>query len=100
MVALLAIPTVIALLATLVLRGDWVTFAVAWVAVPVMFVLLPIAFLIYRSRKHDAGNVDWSADLAWHEPAKAKRFDGRKIPMELAYEAYMAGKARLQERCV
>jgi len=91
-VALLAIPTVIALLATLVLRGDWVTFAVAWVAVPVAFVLLPIAFLIYRSRKHDAGSVDWSADLAWHEPAQAKRFDGRKIPMELAYEAYMAGK--------
>ena len=71
------------------LRGDWVTFAVAWLAVPVLFVLLPIAFLIYRSRKHDAGNVDWSADLAWHEPRQAKRFEGRKIPMELAYEAYM-----------
>ena len=92
LVTLLAIPTIAALLLTLVLRGDWVTFALAWVAVPVLLVLLPIAFLIYRSRTHDAGSADWSADLAWHEPSQAKRFEGHKIPMELAYEAYMAGK--------
>ena len=89
LVTLLAIPTIIALLATLVLRGDWMTFAIAWLAVPLLFVLLPIVFLIYRSRKHDAGTADWSADLAWHDSRQAKRFEGRKIPMELAYEAYM-----------
>ena len=89
LVTLLAIPTIIALLVTLVLRGDWVTFAIAWLAVPLLFVLLPIVFLIYRSRTHDAGNADWSADLAWHDSRQAKRFEGRKIPMELAYEAYM-----------
>ena len=89
LVTLLAIPTIIALLATLALRADWMTFAIAWLAVPLLFVLLPIVFLIYRSRKHDAGNVDWSGDLAWHDSRQAKRFEGRKIPMELAYEAYM-----------
>lgn len=91
-VALLAIPTVVALIVTLVVGGGWVTFAVTWVAVPLLFVLLPIVCLIYRSRKHDAGKADWSADLTWHEPREAKRFEGRKIPMELAYEAYMDGK--------
>ncbi len=89
---LLAIPTVIALSVTVLLGGTWVTFAVTWVAAPLLFVLLPIAFLVYRSCKHDAGNVDWSGDLVWHEPRQAKRFEGRKIPMELAYEAYMDGK--------
>ena len=42
LVTLLAMPTLIALLATLVLRGDWVTFAIAWLAVPLLFVFLPM----------------------------------------------------------
>ncbi|MBW2191267.1 MAG: hypothetical protein JRG93_17105, partial [Deltaproteobacteria bacterium] len=91
-VTLLVIATLIALLVTVVLGGAWVTFAVAWLAAPLLLVLLPVAFLVYRSRTHDAGNVDWSADLVWHEPRQAKRFAGRKIPMELVYEAYMEGK--------
>ena len=95
-VTLLAITTIIALLVTLSLGGAWLTFAVAWVAVPVLFVLLPVAFLVYRSRKHDAVNADWSADLVWHEPRQAKRFEGQKIPMELVYEAYMDGKLDFQ----
>jgi len=57
LVTLLAIPTIIAVLATLALGGAWVTFAVAWLAVPLLLVLLPVAFLVYRSRKHDAGSL-------------------------------------------
>jgi hypothetical protein len=63
LVTLLGIAIIIALVVTLMLGGAWVTFAVALVAVPVLLVLLPIAFLVYRSRSHDAGNADWSADL-------------------------------------
>lgn len=91
-ITLLAIPTVIAAVATLAARGGVWTFALTWLAVPVLGVLAPLLLLIYRSHQHDDGAADWSEVLQWRSPEEAARWQGRKIPMETLYEAYIAGK--------
>jgi cyclopropane fatty-acyl-phospholipid synthase-like methyltransferase len=89
---LLAIPTVVAALVTLIARGGAWTFALTWLAVPILGVLAPLAFLVYRSHQHDDGAADWSGFLHWRDASEAARWQGRKIPMETLYEAYIAGK--------
>jgi sphingolipid C9-methyltransferase len=89
---LLAAPTLVAALATLLLKGDWVVFLVAWLAVPVLFVILPLLFLVYRSHQHDAGAPSLTDHLEWKDAKDAERWHGKKVPMEVLYEAYMAQK--------
>jgi cyclopropane fatty-acyl-phospholipid synthase-like methyltransferase len=89
---LLAIPTAIAAVVTLAARGGLWTFALTWLAVPVLGVLAPLLLLIYRSHQHDDGAADWSGVLQWRDPEQAARWQGKKIPMETLYEAYIAGK--------
>jgi cyclopropane fatty-acyl-phospholipid synthase-like methyltransferase len=89
---LLAIPTVIAAVVTLAARGGLWTFGLTWLAVPVLGVLAPLLLLIYRSHQHDDGAADWSGVLQWRDPEQAARWQGKKIPMETLYEAYMSGK--------
>jgi len=91
-VTLLAVPTVIATLVMLLSHHGWQWFAVTWITVPVVLVLLPLLFLIYRSHSHDAGPADWDPFIAWRSEADAARWRGKKIPMEILYEAYMAEK--------
>ncbi len=91
-VVLLAIPTVIAAIATLVAGGTWWVFPVAWLAVPLFGVILPLMALVYRSHLHDDGPTDWEPHLTWRDPKDADKWRGRKIPMEIVYEAYMAQK--------
>ena len=98
-ITLLAIPTVIAALAAgavLLASGTWIaaaiTFAAAWVAVPVVSIVIPIIFLVYRSRTHDAGTTDWTNDIEWRDAKDAQKWQGKKIPMEIVYEAYLAEK--------
>ena len=59
---------------------------------PVVLVLLPLLYLIYRSHSHDAGTADWEPLLSWRDEKDAARWRGKKIPMEILYEAYMAEK--------
>ncbi len=89
---LLAIPTVIAGLAFLIIPGGWPVFVAAWFIVPTLGVVLPLMYLVYRSRTHDAGATDWTEAIEWKDAAESKRWMGQKIPMEVVYEAYMAGK--------
>src|SRR5690606_24457281 len=49
-----------------------------------------LLYLIYRSHQHDAGNTDWGPFLEWKDEREARKWAGRKIPMEAMYEAYMA----------
>jgi cyclopropane fatty-acyl-phospholipid synthase-like methyltransferase len=89
---LLAIPTVIALLAMALIGGGWLTFLAAWLAVPVCGIVLPLALLIYRSHQHDAGTANLDEYLSWRDPKDAARWKGKKIPMEVLSEAYMDQK--------
>jgi cyclopropane fatty-acyl-phospholipid synthase-like methyltransferase len=94
---LLAIPTVSAALATKLLGGGALFFALAWLSVPVCGVFLPILFLVYCSHQHDEGTVNWEEYLSFRDPADTAAWKGKKIPMEILYEAYMAEKLDFKE---
>ena len=87
---LLGIPTAIAGLCTALFGGGIATFVLAWLAVPVIGIVLPMLWLVYRSHCHDAGAAAWESYVSFRDPKEAARWAGRKIPMEILYEAYMA----------
>lgn len=89
---LLAVPTAVAGLAWL-LTGSWVAAALAWVAVPLFGIVLPLGWLVYRSYSQSSAPAeDCSKYIAWRDPADAARWQSKRIPMEILYEAYMAEK--------
>lgn len=87
---LLAIPTIVAAAAVFATDGGWLTFGLAWLAVPLLGIVVPGMGLVARSRWHDAGPADCEPYIAWRDARDAARWKGRKIPMEILYEAYMA----------
>jgi cyclopropane fatty-acyl-phospholipid synthase-like methyltransferase len=90
--AVLLVQTTLALLIMMLARGSWPTFGVAWVGLPLVSVVLPLLFLVYRSYQHDAGTADSEAFIGWRNAKDAAHWKGKKIPMEVLYEAYMAEK--------
>jgi len=76
--------------AALVSAGRWWVFAAALLAVPLLGILLPLFYLVYRSHRHDGGSAEWEPYLEWRDPQNAKRWRGKKIPITVAYEAYVA----------
>ncbi len=89
---LLLVPTVVAGVAYWATGYDWRIAVAAWVAIPLFGVVLPLLFLVWRSHGHDAAPTDWTPYVRWRNEADAKRWQGKKIPMEIVYEAYMAEK--------
>jgi cyclopropane fatty-acyl-phospholipid synthase-like methyltransferase len=89
---LLAIPTAVAVLVGVATQMHWLAMLIAWLAVPVCGVILPLLYLVYLSYQHDAGAVDWRGVITWRDEADANAWFGKKIPMEVLYEAYMAEK--------
>jgi cyclopropane fatty-acyl-phospholipid synthase-like methyltransferase len=61
-------------------------------AVPALAVAAPIWKLVESSRSHDDGPADWTPYLTWRSESDAATWHGKKIPMEVLYEAYMAEK--------
>lgn len=94
---LLAVPTVIAALVTYLAGGGFLTFIGAWLAVPVVFVLVPVLGLVIRSYMHDGGAANWEPYLSFRDAALNERWKGKKIPMEIFYEAYMAEKVDFKQ---
>lgn len=89
---LLAIPTVVAALAVVHFHGGPLLFLGAWLAVPLAGIGLPVAFMVFRSRLHDAGATDWEPYISFRDPRDARHWAGKKIPMEILYEAYISEK--------
>ncbi len=89
---LVAVPTVIAAAATLLTSGGWPVFVGTWFAVPFVLVLLPLLYLVLRSHTHDAGAAKWDEFVTFRDAKDAEQWRGKKIPMEILYEAYMAEK--------
>jgi len=67
-------------------------FGLTWLAVPLCGVVLPLLYLVYRSHQSDGGAAEWSEYFGFKDAAEGKRWAGKKIPMEIFYEAYMAEK--------
>ncbi len=66
-------------------------------AVPTFGVALPLVKLIKDSRSHDDGTADWTPYLEWRDSADAAKWHGKRIPMEVMYEAYMAEKLEFKQ---
>jgi cyclopropane fatty-acyl-phospholipid synthase-like methyltransferase len=86
---LLSVPTLVAVGAWFVTGNYWIA-AGAWVAVPLVTVVIPLLVLVARSHAHDAGETDWTPYIQWKDAADSAKWAGKKIPMEVVYEAYMA----------
>jgi cyclopropane fatty-acyl-phospholipid synthase-like methyltransferase len=94
---LLAIPTTLAGAVTLATGGGIVGFVLTWILVPLTGIGIPLLLIVYRSRRHDGGPANWEPYVAFRDAADAKRWAGRKIPMEIVYEAYLAGKLDFEQ---
>jgi cyclopropane fatty-acyl-phospholipid synthase-like methyltransferase len=94
---LLAIPTAIAALAVVHFHGGALMFALTWLAVPITGIGLPVLFIVYKSHQHDGGTTDWTPYISFRDSRDAARWSGKKIPMEILYEAYMNGKLDFKE---
>ncbi len=98
LLVLLAIPTVFAAIVTALLAqlvapfSPIALFAIAWVAAPLLFVFLPLMLLVYRSHQHDDGTALWEDVIQFRDQTQTDFWRGKKIPMEVLYEAYMAEK--------
>jgi hypothetical protein len=89
---LLAFPTLVSVVVGAATNMNWLAMLLAWLAVPLFGVILPLLYLVYLSYQHDAGAVDWRGLITWRNEADANAWFGKKIPMEVLYEAYMAEK--------
>ena len=87
---LVAIPVVIATLAAGLAGWHWAVFVATLVGVPLVIVGAFIAWLILGSRRGGDGPSDWAEHVSWRDPKAGEKWAGRKIPMEILYEAYMA----------
>jgi hypothetical protein len=87
---LLLVPTAVAAIVAGLTDLSWPLVVAAWIAVPVCGIILPLLGLVVRSRLHDDVATDWSQFVRFRDEAESKRWAGRKIPMEILYEAYMA----------
>ena len=87
---LLTFPSIIALLAMVLSGQGWPVFVATWFAVPLLGVLGPLMYLVYRSHRHDAGSAQWEDTISFRDEKLNKRWRGKKIPMEVLYEAYIA----------
>lgn len=95
--SLLALPTVFAAVVTWLSHGGPLTFVAAWLAVPLFGVVLPLLFLVYRSWSHDGGPAQWELAFSFSDPRVTERWKGKKIPMEIFYEAYVNGGIELKQ---
>ncbi|MBM4361342.1 MAG: class I SAM-dependent methyltransferase [Deltaproteobacteria bacterium] len=87
---LLAVPTAVATVAYFLSGESWMAFGIAWVAVPLLGVVAPALGLVVQSYETDSTDADWEPYVSFRDPGEASRWKGKKIPMEILYEAYMA----------
>ena len=92
LLAVVAVQTAAAAVIMQLTDGSWPVFVGAWFAIPLVGVVMPLLYLVYRSHQHDAGAADTEAYVTWRNADDAAKWKGKKIPMEILYEAYMAEK--------
>jgi len=93
---LLGAPTLIAALVAGASGGGLAAFVATWFAVPLLGIGIPLVLIIQRSRSRGDEPADWSSFLTFRDEREAKRWKGKRIPMEIFYEAYMEGRIDVQ----
>jgi cyclopropane fatty-acyl-phospholipid synthase-like methyltransferase len=91
------VPVLVAGVLTAAIGGGSGTWVGLTLAIPLVFVGGPLAYLIWHSWTHDDGPADWTPWIEWRNASKGAKYSGRKIPMEVVYEAYMAGELDFKE---
>ena len=87
---LFLIPTVFAVAVMLMTNGGWPAFVAGWFVIPFFAVVVPAVSLLWGSWEGDSA-ANWSEYISWKNTADNTKWEGKKIPMEVLYEAYMRG---------
>ncbi|MEN9579721.1 MAG: hypothetical protein RJA70_2730 [Pseudomonadota bacterium] len=89
----LLFPTAIAG-AVWLLTGLWWAGAATLVALPILLLGIPILWLVMSSwaATPEETTEDWAKHVEWKDARDTARWTGKRIPMEILYEAYMAEK--------
>jgi len=78
-------------------NGGWILFLVGSVISPVLILLSSILVLFLSSYAEAGGNADWTPYLEIKDEAMKKKYAGKKIPMDIMYEAYMHEKIDMKK---
>jgi sphingolipid C9-methyltransferase len=70
--------------------GSWIAFGVTTVATPLVLIGLPVIALIWGSYRTADNTADWEPYLSFKDAKVADKWRGKKIPMEVLYEHFMA----------
>ena len=89
-----AAATIVTAVAMLITGSDWnwLLFAISAVAAPLVGVGIPVAILVRASWREENTAADWTPYLRFTDAKESQKWEGKKIPMTLLYEAYMAGR--------
>lgn len=87
---LACVPLSLGAVAWAVTNGSWVAFGATVVATPLVLLGIPILALIWGSYRTRDNTADWEPYLSFKDPNVAARWRGKKIPMEVVYEQFMA----------
>jgi len=79
------------------LNGGWLTFILGSVISPVLILLSSVGVLFFSSLSEAGGNADWTEYLEIKDKAMKKKYHGKKIPMDIMYEAYMHQKIDMKQ---
>lgn len=76
------------------LSGLWWAGVATLIGLPVLLLGVPILWLVMSSWATTPGETteDWADHVEWKNASDAERWKGKRIPMEILYEAYMAEK--------
>jgi cyclopropane fatty-acyl-phospholipid synthase-like methyltransferase len=88
--ALLPIPLAFTLMYYKSLSCYW--FPISYLLCLILPILSLFGYLILNSWVHDSGLADWTKVIKINDEQLAKEYEGKKIPMETVYEAYLVGK--------
>ena len=70
--------------------GGLVSFGVLLVTLPLALAAPFAIAIVYGSFRDSGERLDWQRYLMWRSPADAQKWELRKIPMAVLYEAYMS----------
>lgn len=90
---LASVPLALGFAAWAATGGSWVAFGATAVGTPLVLVGLPLVALIWGSYRTTDNRADWEPYLSFKDPKVAEQWRGKKIPMEVVYEHFMAERA-------
>jgi cyclopropane fatty-acyl-phospholipid synthase-like methyltransferase len=84
-------------IATVIFRGGFLFWILASTILPLAIVAGLLLLLLYTSWIHDGGIANWEPYVSFKDQSIAKKYKGKKIPIEEVVEAYIAEQAEIKE---